>query len=941
MTGNPEKLEVSLKGGAPKWTGMSDQSTFSPTGGSFATLKNCYVSQDGTEIRRMPPLTVWADPILAEVPYGIDVMAFGVGTEVTLGSEHYIEDTGTTFTRRVYILNNASIPNGWYTCYRMDDLKIKVNVTTVGNSTAGSVYVERGITPVGMRMVGNRLCVVAETLTTEVFSGVNSSKNSIATWVQQGALNYASTVNQFEYWASPLNQRYVNSGTAVYSAGPATFTMSSGSSHGMAAVGTKFKVTLAAPFDFPGTYDAVVSNPYTGFTSASYTALVPTSQVGVASFPNVTFDRPPRRKAQLDIADGRLLIAVPGHGVMLQAHLPGADYGSYSSIITKKTRALGVPKGVRWSASPVSGTGKLASSATYYYSVGYKDRVTGEYGLISDPEPVTLGAGDNYIAFQVFTPRAALREVNGCSIIIYLSEPNASQGTMRPVVDVFVNQETINHNVLINVLELTPLSARVPEIENMPMGGSIVRTVKGTTFFGGLISSVYDNTVLGSERISVYHRNAASDPGFGVKLLNNEIVISPLGTGYATSVTGSMAADYQLPSSMGGLLIAYENYPVMPLKKRLNARTLTSLTGAPGATQVWELDGVHENIFTGTASIDALLVMPKGMYWWSERGYPGISPATNRAPLDRIRGYDLTGFGRMNDTLIMCTDKETYALQWDRSPLGADPRMVSSEFGCIAASSMISYDDGCAWLSERGPVAMIGGAFSWIGQPIYERWKTTYKRDTRGQMPHAFAAHDPTRKLLLFFVRHDLNSTTYVNTANDDLKSKVPCDEVLVYNYAAGAWSYWELTSTQECVDAEMILCNDGNWRLGILTFDKRILAFDETLNVTTSDPLTVEIVSHRHVMSNVERNSKIGAVMLRNETDPLGPGFICQASTYDDANAETLLTNNNEVNWVNGTRSRYCAGASRAHEAKLRLLFVGIGPLRIKDIVVEASPGG
>src|SRR5262245_31234203 len=115
-----EKRETPLKGRDGLWQGMSDQSFFAPTGGAFETLRNCYVSQDGTELRRMPPLTTWADPILADPPIGISAMTPGLTTAVTFSQDHKLADTAglPSLGYRVRVTGNSSIPDGWHPVVR-------------------------------------------------------------------------------------------------------------------------------------------------------------------------------------------------------------------------------------------------------------------------------------------------------------------------------------------------------------------------------------------------------------------------------------------------------------------------------------------------------------------------------------------------------------------------------------------------------------------------------------------------------------------------------------------------------------------------------------------------------------------------------------------------------------------------------------------------------
>lgn len=938
-----EKREISLKRPNGTWAGQSDQSYFGPTDGAFERLTNCYVSQDGTEIRRMPPLTLWADPQLTQAPTGITAMTPGTHTLVTFAIPHRLPETSSAFLEyRVYVELNGAIPDGWYGVARVTDTDALLNVATTSSSTLGNWRIERATIVHGMRSVGNRLSIVAETLTNYIpYFGVDLPKRTVATWVQSRDIDWRSPIAQFSYWSNPLNEpdQVVTVPAKITTVGTVVI-----SQHGYGLVGDHFPVIVAgfAARGIPdGAHDATVVDPYTTFSVGLSISGAMSDTDGTVTYPFQAFNRPIRRKCQLDVADGRLLIATPGEGIVFHANVAYLD--ASLTVIPKRTKLLGLPKGQLGSVTVINngGLGTLAAG-DYWVGIGYHDTRTNDYGLISELLQVTVGAAPtNSLSINVKTGRAALREVYGASIVVFLSDPNTGPGTMRQVLEVEPPAQFIsfNYNILVN--SLAPISNRVPIIENMPLGCSAIRTVKGTTFFSGQMSSVPGSIISAEIVYTSIERSAV-----------NEITFSPTsnptsdGAGI-TAVSGGMAADYEIPSSAGGLGILINGLPTSLLDKQLNP---TGFTYGGGPTTVlhnhqWSITTVHPASTAAYLPRSTLVTVQRGMVWFSEQGFPGVSPSTNRIPVDRIEGFDIIALGRMGDVLIMCTDRETYSLVWDRSPLGVNPRMVSTEYGCVAASSMCQFDGGLAWISARGPVVLGPGGFEWISNPISGLWDT-YKRDSRGWMPHAFASHDPVRKLLLFFVRKDRNNTRYDSADGDDAKSKVPCDDVLVYSYAAGSWSVWELKPEHECVDSSLVMCYDGIRRLGILTFSKLLYLWDETLRDTQElVEVRIETKSNLTATTNtpLERATKVGAVSLRVDGGQLFPdkpevGYLCEAKAFDDLRKETFIAT---VEPATQNRTRLSFGAVRSQEFKLSLRMVGVGPLRIKDIAVEVSPGG
>ena len=207
---------------------------------------------------------------------------------------------------------------------------------------------------------------------------------------------------------------------------------------------------------------------------------------------------------------------------------------------------------------------------------------------------------------------------------------------------------------------------------------------------------------------------------------------------------------------------------------------------------------------------NSYLLLPRGKIQISEPDNPGVTPATNITTIANELDEDVEAIGDVGGQAVICTRSRTYMLGFGGSPVGVLPDVASDRFGCIAPNSMVEFDGGCAWISDRGPVAMVGGAVQWIGEPLERLFYgvgARYLRDRKGMMRHSWACHDAERGLLYFGVFANRGSGTdfmvYVdsrfgnyswadteNTADaDKIRSRFPCDEVLVYSYRVGAWA--------------------------------------------------------------------------------------------------------------------------------------------------------
>lgn len=233
----------------------------------------------------------------------------------------------------------------------------------------------------------------------------------------------------------------------------------------------------------------------------------------------------------------------------------------------------------------------------------------------------------------------------------------------------------------------------------------------------------------------------------------------------------------------------------------------------------------------------------RGSLQIAEQDHPDITPATNTTIIDDDRDANLESAGTYQGQLLFASKRRTYLVGFSQSPVGAPSDMVSDQFGCVAPNTMVEYDNGTVWISDRGPVAMQGG-FVWVGQSL-EPWfigeNARFLRDSRGMMRHAWGHHDAQRGLVLFGLFSNRNrdtadevtvnylGTSYTwDTAPDEAKSRFPCDTILVWSYQSDSWSVWYPQAGLEWLWATSGQDDTGVTRSVFLARDRRVYALDD-----------------------------------------------------------------------------------------------------------------
>lgn len=588
------------------------------------------------------------------------------------------------------------------------------------------------------------------------------------------------------------------------------------------------------------------------------------------------------------VAGNRLIMVAPGYNCVFQAPVtiplnyegantnPGISW--VSNDVYDKPRCVGVPKAIMYidnvrthtggsvntyapgaAASAFGGTDHPERTGVYKFAVAYKDEVTGEIGLLSETVDITTdnSAAKVGVRLVVVHPGYVLPECLALSVLVYRSEKNGEtlyydhtakmdafftvatspRGTLSAKYGVAVSTAVDSYQHCIEILvpyqtdeilksNAIKSEARLPIIEQMPMGAKAARTVRGGwTIYGGALGNRGARFELFASDLSLYYDKNSPITAAGAFYPDNDLVFSRFAT--ESSSSSGLTAHGSWGTGLRGIPPAYAGQQVtsrslfpFPRETVILDRIVNNeanydsgvANGIPHG-QMREIrwktvdSPVQPGIDTARDTKTTYMLLPRGRLQISEADNPGVTPATNTTVISKEAAEDIEGIGEANGQMVVCTRSKTYVVGYGTSPVGVPGEMASDQFGCIAANSMVSFDLGCAWISDRGPCAILGGAFAWIGEPIQHLFtgeSARYLRDSQGMMRHSWAAHDPDRGLIYFGLYANRNTshsvvyrgnsgtwTGWGTALNDEAQSRFPCDEVLIYSYKAGAWSVW------------------------------------------------------------------------------------------------------------------------------------------------------
>lgn len=581
---------------------------------------------------------------------------------------------------------------------------------------------------------------------------------------------------------------------------------------------------------------------------------------------------------------------------------------NYNDIFDKP-RCVGVPKAVLWcDYDPAAanswhvytgaatdfefgGSDQPSRDGAYQFKVAYRDDTTGEYGLCSEVLTVTTassGYTDAGIRLKILHPGYLMSESLALSVVVYRTGMGGSTfyrcatiGTRSghsfkyglTGADAVGSTQTIDYtHITFNVpyvsdANLALDTSYIPQaIEQMPMGAKTVETVRNHTFYGGAMGN-------SGPRREMVQTTLTTDYDLADYPYHDEVSSRVIGTaagmwgprdsGWGCAAGGIPPAYANTAGIMGFSLFPYPEFQTY-LGRLVN--TVTSYNQGTGtwpaeATYLrYKIDPAKNEVSvtrTGYVGESAWGLLERGLYQVSEANAPG-QVMTHSQWVNAEKEEDIEAIGQAGGGVVLCTRSNTYYMNWSRTPFldgvePVQPDQVSAEFGCIAPNSMVEFDGGCAWISDRGPCAFMGGGVTWIGQDL-ERFfvgeTSRYKRDSEGMMRHSWACHDAERGLVYFGVFADRESASITNrvTVNyrgtdfnwsdanpagtytaDEANSRFPCDEVLIWSYRTNAWSRWVPPVGLEVLWMERGYDADGAQRVFFLAADWRIYALDDS----------------------------------------------------------------------------------------------------------------
>lgn len=544
--------------------------------------------------------------------------------------------------------------------------------------------------------------------------------------------------------------------------------------------------------------------------------------------------------------------------------------------------------------------GAMAGRAgTYKFKFAYRNDATGEVGLCSEEISLTTTLTTYAfmgIRFAVYFPGYLMHECLALSVNVYRTAMNGTTFYF----DRTVSLETVAINgggVVSGKYGLEPYSTTteyfhhilsplyyttdadlilregtVPDtIEQMPMGCKAARTLRGWTLFGGALGNAGTKRELQQGTLTFQYDKVGSGTD-GVFYQPDEVgsaftndYTPPVPGAFRGAETGFGCAANNIPPAYSGQTIVSRTLCPFPRKELILDKLVNTKVGNVGAG-VGDWSGripdvrysVLDTPLVGTVDLTdaamrvqtSYLKLSRGKLQISEADYPNITPATNTTVVSSENDDDVEGIGSMGGQAVIGTRSKTYMVGFSQSPVGVPAEVASDRFGCIAANSMVEFDGGCAWLSDRGPCAMMGGVPTWIGEPLERLFigeTSRYLRDSEGMMRHSWACHDAERGLLYFgvfanrfagvtgeaTVSYRGTSYTWTTAAahadRDQIQSRFACDEVLVYSYRVGAWSVWRPSSAFGIQWMTRGQDADGNSRVFFLGSDKRLYAMDDT----------------------------------------------------------------------------------------------------------------
>jgi hypothetical protein len=414
-----------------------------------------------------------------------------------------------------------------------------------------------------------------------------------------------------------------------------------------------------------------------------------------------------------------------------------------------------------------------------------------------------------------------------------------------------------------------------PQSASMPRGSDACRYVRGVLLSGGNLGNTGGALQVWAGKASATHGQTefprADEIQIRVHGTTAQVPIASMDGDLTNNTLG--VAGRAFPSAYQG--ISFIQQDLLPagrsthqIDRLLNRLTTSLSTTHEYLTHQERLQLVRE-AFARTRTVgttpttatniekqekEIFYLEPKGQLQVGDPGAPFRASPLFIKFVDPNRGDDTAAIGNLGGTAIVCSQRETYSFAWNRNPGAEEAQTLSNQFGCIAANSMVEFDGGLAWMSARGPVA-IGQGLQHIGHEIEGDFMPSpeqrYSFDGRGMMRHCWGAHDEQRGLILW----GLVTTTATQTldyefvtktwdsASDELRSRFPCDEVLIWSYRTNSFSTWRPPAGREILWMRPIRDQVGETWMCYLAADGRIYALEDRANDTTrSDDIEFEL---------------------------------------------------------------------------------------------------
>lgn len=442
-----------------------------------------------------------------------------------------------------------------------------------------------------------------------------------------------------------------------------------------------------------------------------------------------------------------------------------------------------------------------------------------------------------------------------------------------------------------------------PQSSSMPRGAECVRYVRGVMIAGGAPGNSGGAMQLWQAKASMRFEPLETFDQLDemyIKVHGEDLTV-PNATQDGDAQTSTLGiAGRAFPDAYQGIeVVSKELWPVGSVNQRIDRvvnRRSWQIQGSSSYFLHFERVRLSRDVFdrirtagtspsTTTSSQsnkDVWYVMPRGQIQLGDPGAPWRSSKSSIQITDPKRGDDIVAIGEISGNVIVCSQCETYSFSWYRNAGSEIPNLVHSKYGCIAANSMVEFDGGLAWLSEHGPVAM-GATLQHVGIDVHEDFDGSNPRylcDSRGMMRHAWGCHDMSRSIVMWgLVTDETQELFYTNEVTGDYytwdelddggKSRMPCDEVLIWNYKTNAFSTWRPPSGLEIYWMRQLRDEDGVVRTCFLARDGRIYALDD--------------VCHDTAMTVIE-----GTVTARQITESTTLAFTISVGTGQNGTAPT-----------------------------------------------------